>query len=240
MVLNPITLQMHLGLEKPVRILHLTDPHLALTYETESEDCRSFSAHRRDVFFREANFPQRDPVGYLEDAMQYAENFDCTVITGDVLDLVFERSKDEARRILAGKDYLFCAGNHEFCKRGVPETFATRPQLAEEVQPIFRGNMFFESRVVGGVNVVALDNSFLLITEEQLRLLKKEVSRGLPILLFCHCPINDRWKTPDYYASLKPRGATDEMIETGCEAVRYIADEPLIKAICQHHGTTGR
>ena len=236
MNLYPRISEFHFGLEKPVKILHLTDAHLALTYASEGEEVNARSAHRRDVFFREAEFPQRDPVGYLEDAMEYSKQFDCTVITGDVLDLVFERSKDEARRILAGKDYMFCAGNHEFCKHGVPETFATRKQLAEEVQPIFRGNMFFESRIVGGVNIITVDNSYLLFTEEQLDLLKAEVARGLPILLFCHCPLNDRWKNPDYYASSSfQRGATDEMIEIGCRVVRYIEEEPLIKAIFAGH-----
>ncbi|MBQ2273036.1 MAG: metallophosphoesterase [Clostridia bacterium] len=237
MMLNPHETHLHFGLEKPIRILHLTDVHIALTYEEEGEMLNALSNRRRDVFFREANFPERDPVGYLEEAMEYSKNFDCTVITGDVLDLVFEKSKDVVKKILAGKDYMFCAGNHEYCKRGTPETFQSQPLLRKEVQPCFRGNMTFESRIVGGVNIIAADNGFVMWDKKMLPLLKAEVAKGLPILLFCHCPLTDPMRSLEYdHDKLIAAGATEEEIAASVEIINYIAEEPLFKAFFAGHG----
>ena len=52
----------HLGLEKPVRILHLTDIHLSLA-DDRNENMIQYAAGRRNTFFKEGNFPERDPVG---------------------------------------------------------------------------------------------------------------------------------------------------------------------------------
>lgn len=237
MMLKPHVTHLHFGLEKPIRILHLTDVHISLAYEEEGEMLNDLSKRRRDVFFREANFPERDPVGYLEEAMEYSKNFDCTVITGDVLDLVYEKTKDVVKKILAGKDYMFCAGNHEYCKRGTPENFQSQPKLREEVQPCFRGDMTYESRIVGGVNVITVDNGFGLWDRKVFPLLKAEVAKGLPIVLFCHCPLADRMRSveSDRDGMLRA-GATAEEIAAAVEIINYMAEEPLFKAFFGGHG----
>lgn len=112
MNLKPNQIHLHFGLEKPIRILHLTDVHLSLSDERNNEDMIPYAAKRRDVFFREAEFPERDPVGYLKEAMDYAKEFDCTVFTGDVVDFNTYKNYDTVKEILAGKDYMFCPGNH--------------------------------------------------------------------------------------------------------------------------------
>ncbi len=107
----------HFGLKKPIRILHITDAHLSLADDVDGDEMKEYAARRRNVFFNEANFPERDPVGYLEEAMEYSKEFDCTVFTGDVLDCTSHANLETVKRVLAGKDYMFCAGNHEFCPK---------------------------------------------------------------------------------------------------------------------------
>ncbi|MBQ4323207.1 MAG: metallophosphoesterase [Clostridia bacterium] len=237
-MLKPVQIHLHLGLEKPVRILHLTDPHLSIADDKDIEWCMERAAHRRNVFFKEAEFPERDPVGYLEDAMEYAKNFDCTVITGDLFDHAFHGSEVIAKKILAGKDYLFCAGNHEYYKYIAPNVF--EPDLStfrQELQDCFRGDMFFESRIVGGVNIVTADNATAQWDKALLPKLEAEVAKGLPILLFCHCPLNDRMRSPEY--DLKPGvPVSDEVRQKhaiSAKIVNYIAEEPLFKATFAGH-----
>ncbi len=225
----------HFGLEKPVRILHLTDVHLSLADDIDGDDMKEHAASRRDTFFREANFPERDPVGYLEEAMEYSKEFDCTVITGDLMDFNSHANREVAKKILAGHDYLFCPGSHEFApKVGIPDTFEYKREHWDEVQSVFRGDMEFESRIVGGVNLVSMDNSFYVWTQRQFDLLKQEVAKGLPIVLFCHCAFNSPFlnQTTDRFGSLsRPKEVSDFTNEVN----RYIYNEPLIKTAFSGH-----
>jgi predicted MPP superfamily phosphohydrolase len=227
-------IQLHLGLEKPVRILQLSDVHLSFADDIDGEDMKVHAAKRRQTFFLEAECPERDPVGYLENAMDYAKHFDCTVITGDVLDFTSHANREIARKLLADRDYMFCAGNHEFCpKVGVPDSFEEKERIFEEIQSIFRGNMVFESRIVGGLNVIVMDNSYFVWTPDQLERLKAEVARGLPCILFCHTPLTDHhMRHEPSHPNLIPDEREIEFTRTVSE---YILHEPAIKAIFAGH-----
>lgn len=239
MMLKPHKIHLHFGLEKPVRILQLTDIHLSLADDIDGDDMKQHAANRRNTFFREAGFPELDPIGYLEEAMEYAKEFDCTVITGDMLDFMSHANQVTAKRLMAGKDYLFAAGNHEFCpKVGIPDSFARKEEKMDEIQSCFRGNMIFESRIVGGINVIAIDNSYYTWTEEQLTLLKAEVARGLPCILFCHSPLTCAHL--DHNPPHKDLHASDEVVATTRKVTKYIIDEPAIKAVFTgHYHNTG-
>ena len=234
MFLKPNRIHLHFGLEKPVKILHLTDVHFSLADEVDGEDMMKHAAARRNTFFQEAGCPERDPVGFLEDAMEYAKDFDCTVITGDILDFMSHANYETAHRVLAGKDYMFCAGNHEFCpKVGIPDSFARKDEKMEEVQSFFRGNMIFESRIVGGVNIIAIDNSYYTWTEEQYEMLQKEVAKGYPIAIFCHVPLN--CNVLDHNPHHKDLWAPEDVVATTRKVTKYIAEEPMFKGIFAGH-----
>lgn len=227
-------INLHLGLKKPVRILQITDVHLSLADDIDGDGMKEHARERRREFIKEASYPERDTVGYLEEAMEYSKDFDCTVITGDVIDFTSHANCETAKRILAGKDYMFCAGNHEFCpKVGVPDSFERKERITDEIQTVFRGNMTFESRIVGGVNVIAVDNSYYTWTEEQFEVLKFEVARGLPCILFCHVPItfNHMRHDPPH----KDLGVSEEYKKFILSVNDYIINEPMIKAVFSGH-----
>ena len=225
---------LHLGIERPVRILHLTDVHLSLADDVDGDDMKEHAKWRRREFVKEASYPERDPVGYLEEAMEYSKNFDCTVITGDVVDFTSHANCETAKRILSGRDYMFCAGNHEFCpKVGTPDSFETKKKITDEIQSIFRGDMTFESRVVGGVNVIAIDNGYYTWTEKQLEKLKFEVSRGLPCILFCHVPLTYHHMLHE--PSHNDLGVSEEYKKFILSVNDYIINEPMIKAVFSGH-----
>lgn len=231
------TIQFHLGLEKPIKILHITDVHLSLADE-RNENMIEYAAGRRDVFFREAKFPERDPVGYLQEAMEYSKNFDCTVFTGDVVDFNTYKNYDVAKEILAGRDYMFAAGNHEFTPKPGIDSYALRDSTKDYIQSHFRGDMFFESRTVGGVNVVTADNGFTTWTEKQYEQLKAEVAKGLPILLFTHVPIESNLLKSECYNRdiiFNRMGGTEADIEISVKVMKYLAEEPLFVGFCGGH-----
>lgn len=236
MNLKPRKIEFHLGLEQSVRILHLTDAHLAFADERDREGMIEYSAKARSIFFNEAGCPERDPVGFLEEAAEYAKEFDCTVITGDLVDFNTYKNYETAQRILAGRDYLFCAGNHEFTPKPGIDSYELKANSLEFVQSHFRGNLYFESRIVGGVNVVSADNGYYTWTEDQLELLKAEAAKGLPILLFTHVPIHPHLMDPAWFqVHAKIPGFTEEMFQTSAKVMRYLAEEPAFKGFCSGH-----
>lgn len=233
-MLHSEKIRLHFGLEHPVRILHFTDIHLSLADEVDGEALMKHAAARREAFFRGGAYPERDPIGYLEEAMEYSKNFDATVITGDMFDFMSHANFQVARKILAGRDYMFCAGNHEFCPMvGIPDSFERKEKKLAEVQRLFRGNMVFESRIVGGVNVITMDNSYYTWTEAQLEQLKGEVAKGLPCIVFCHSPLTCGHM--DHNPPHKDLHASDEVVAITRKVNKYIAEEPAIKAVFTGH-----
>ena len=93
--------------------------------------------------------------------------------------------------------------------------------------------MDFESRIVGGVNVIALDNSYFIWTEAQFEKLQREVSRGLPCILFCHTPITHKHMRHDPHH--KDLAVSDEVVEFTRKVSDYIINEEGIKAVFSGH-----
>lgn len=233
-MLNANKIELHLGLKKQVRVLHMTDVHLSLADDSDGDELKAHAAARRETFQREAGFPEKAPAAYLEEAMEYSKNFDATVITGDLMDFTSHANQAEAKRILAGHDYLFTAGNHEFCPRvGVPDSHERKAKILDQIQSNFRGDMVFESRLTGGVNLIAIDNSYFIWTEEQFRRLKEEIERGYPCLLFCHTPMIDGHlnHTPPHH-DLKVDDAT---VTRTRKITEFIVNSPAIAAIFAGH-----
>ena len=191
MQIEKITLQ--IGLLQPLHIAHMTDVHLSLADERDPHLIKH-AAQRASVFNDEAGGPPDPPAEYLKKALAYAgKHCALSVITGDMIDFMSEATLETARDLLEGHDYMFTAGNHEFCpKVGIPDSQARKHDVFLNVQKFFRGNMYFESRIVGGVNLITVDNGYYNYSAPQIDALKREIKRGLPILLFSHVPLSDR------------------------------------------------
>ena len=236
-----------IGLERPVKLLHVTDSHIALADERDDE--------RKHALAKRFGGPDRER--YWREQLAYAEeNCDLLVHTGDLMDFVSHANTDKAREILKNEKIFFIAGNHEY-SRYVGEAWednAYRMNSYMEMGYGFGVPMFFHSRVVGGVNIVGVDNSYYLFAEWQLWRLKKEAEKGLPILLAFHDPLFEQ-SLYDYHMSLPGADCT---YLVGCdeehllpysefravqqrpdaptlEAIDYIKREPLIKAILTGH-----
>ena len=227
-------ISLHLGLKEPVRILHLTDPHLTLADDDDGDSMKAHAEGRRQVFHPDSPDQEKSSEHYLEEAMAYGKNFDLTVITGDVLDFTSHANQVTAKRILDRYDYLFCAGNHEFSPRvGIPDSFEYRKKIESQIQINFHGNFVFDNRIVGGVNIISMDNSQYIWTPEQFELLKEEVQRGYPCLLFCHVPLSDPYM--NHHPSHANLQVSEECIRVTREVNQYIADAAGIKAVFAGH-----
>lgn len=244
--INILKTTINIGVEKPFGLLHITDVHL-------TRDDRS-GLHRQRVF-------EGDNEGAIEEyffqAIKYAkENGLYVLCTGDLIDFFSDENFAFVDKYFSNLDYLYAVGNHDFCHlmgEARDDTEYKWEQIGR-IAPHINTNLNFASRVIGGVNFITLDNSYYLITEGQLEMLKAEVARGYPIILAMHVPLYGREQAEaklgrgssctflcgvpddilDRYTS-KRRRKQQTPDEATLRAVEYIKGEPLIKAVISGH-----
>ena len=127
------------------------------------------------------------------------------------------------------------------------------------MQSLFQNDIRFSSRVVNGINFLAIDNSYHQFEQWQLDRLKEEAAKGMPMVMLMHAPIYGeehynflredfaRCGQPDssmfmmavpeekmqYYAP--GDYASQKADETTYAAYDYILHEPMIKAVIAGH-----
>ena len=243
-----IQTQIRIGLTDPVRILHVSDIHLTRADLRDGERKVKLAESRAKMFPR-----AEEVLGFVCDT---AKELNLPIVhTGDLTDFVSQANLEAAKQFADEYDCFTVAGNHEFSLY-VGEAWeddAYRNQSLEAVQARYPNDVRMSSRVIGGVNFVALDNGYYLFDEAQLSFLKAEARRGLPMVLMCHVPLYDR-ALYDFELARVPGcaylcGVPEELMAhydeyrfrqqkadaTTLETMQYIADQPLIKAILTGH-----
>ena len=238
-----------IGLEKPFRALHISDSHIALADERDGQR-KVELAQKRFAFFDQA--PR-----FLDEQLAYAKAEGIPVLyTGDLCDFVSYKNLEYAREKLWNADHFMAVGNHEFSLY-VGEAFEDVPykmQSYELVQSYFRYNLLFDSRVIGGVNFVGVDNGYYQFDAGQKEKLKGEIEKGLPIVLMMHNPLYTK-DLYDFSLSIHQQkvgfltGTPDELMrsyseyrfrqqhadEETLDFIQYVYSQPLIRAVLAGH-----
>lgn len=182
--MNTITNTIHIGASSEFEIIHISDTHL--TFADFRDDERKNELSRRRINgFQNANDNIRQIISVSNE-----QNLP-VMCTGDLIDFVSYLNLDEVLKITSSANFFTCAGNHEFSLY-VGEAWeddAYKNYSLSRVQKAFTNDIIFSSKVINGVNFVALDNSYYLISSHLLDLLKNEVEKDLPIVLMLHVPL---------------------------------------------------
>ena len=230
-----------IGLQKPLKILHMTDSHLPFYCDTDPENMIK-QGKKRD---------EKASVRYLEELVEYGEkNCDLIVHTGDLIDYISAPCVGFAKEFLKKDKLAFIAGNHEYAKYdGKKEDMAYRLKSMEEIGG-YGVNIFFNSRIIGGVNFVGVDDAYHQAEYEQLEMLKEEVKKGYPVILFMHAPLYEKElykKSYDFWhgeicllgsdttAHPEVVGDIAEPFESTKAFYDYVTGEPQIKAVLAGH-----
>lgn len=207
--------RLEIGVGKPMRILQISDAHICRAYPEEGKQALIAARTLPTVFGDEAAIEQN-----WQDALQFArKTCDFTVFTGDLYDFFSRGNLDYVKESIRGMDYLYAAGNHDFLDMKPPyrEDEALKRERWGAIDEVFGTNLWAESRIVGGVNLVTMDDSLYQLSEGQKDFLEAECAKGLPIVLFLHVPI------------ATPRLAERRMNEgSGSSAYLLCPDEALL------------
>lgn len=239
--------QISIGLPSPVSVIHASDTHLTLADIRDGERKVALGANRL------GGFPHAETV--LDELGELSRGMGLPIFhTGDLLDFVSIPNLERARAFCQTHDLFLAAGNHEFSLYvgEAREDAAYRNQSLHAVQACFGNNIRMDSRVINGVNFVALDNGYYLFDEEQFEFLRGEVDKGLPVVLLMHVPLyeetlfaDEMSRNPCGYLVAVPeelmRGYPPHRYEqqladeTTRRVVDYIAAQPAVKAILAGH-----
>lgn len=235
---NTITI----GLDRPIKFLHMTDTHITRGFQHDR--CGCFN----DDFENCAE-------EYFLMSLSYAKENDLPILhTGDVIDYLDPENFDFVEKTLGKTDYMYAAGNHDFCHcvGAAKEDYAYKWEMIKRIAPHIKSNLYFDSRVIGGVNIITLDDSYNFISDGQIELLKAEAAKGLPMILAVHVPfyvenlgaLAIQNNEPAYAIAapdeLLARYTEDRRLqqtpdEATLRAVEYIKTEPLMKAVIAGH-----
>lgn len=241
---------LRVGAETPFSALHMSDTHLTLADKREQDNGRKLELAGNRLQY----FPNAQDVLVQAEALAKAENLPI-LHTGDLIDFVSDANLDETARFTAQNDVFTAAGNHEFSLYvgEAKEDAAYRNISLAKVQAAFANDIRFSSRVMHGVNFVAVDNSYYLFEEEQLEALEREVKKGLPTVLMMHTPLYTevlyekmiRGGTAPAYLMNVPAEKMAHYTPDRCEqqladavtreAYDYILSQPIIRAVLAGH-----
>ena len=242
-----IETKINVGIGKPFRVIHASDTHLTDADMRDGERKVTLSKERTNIF------PHADEILDAIGNMAREENLPI-IHTGDLIDFVSFANLEKVKAFTDEYDCLVAAGNHEFSQY-VGEAWEDaeyRNQSLPLVQGAFKNDIRMSSRVIGGVNFVALDNGYYLFDAEQLEFLKKEEEKGLPIVLALHDPLYDE----EHFEIIMQKSSCAGMVgvpeplmknyppyrykqqladKITEETVEHIKAQPLIKAILAGH-----
>ncbi|MBR1927910.1 MAG: metallophosphoesterase [Bacteroidales bacterium] len=190
--LNIKEITIEAGASKPFDVMHVSDTHIVLA-DSRDDDRKALLAARRTRYMGYGEH-------YLDEAIRYANEKGMYMMhTGDMCDFVSEAGLDLAAKHMLMADWFVCAGNHEYSKYvgEAKEDEAYKASSREAVQSAYPNDLTFASRVINGVNFVAVDDVYYYFTENQKVLMEKEIAKGLPVILLVHVPLY----TPEFCKS---------------------------------------
>ena len=245
--MNIIETEVNIDLTSPFEVIHMSDTHFTLADERDGERKMRLAENRVDCF--------PDPLETYNAAKKLAFEKNCPIVhTGDFIDFVSERNLEMVRLFREECDVFYAAGNHDFslyCGEAFEDADYRNISLAK-VQACHGNDIRMSSRVIGGVNFIALDDGYFRFDREHIDFVKAEAAKGLPIVLLIHKPIYDvnlfgemakiwrdksivgvpgehsQWWSDEERAEVCPDDVTGE-------AVAYFKSEKMIKAfVCGH------
>ena len=232
--------KLNVGLKQPVKILHITDVHLTYANENDTPRHHCLMQKRFDVFQKEGEFPPFPPLEYLKQAIALAKEENALLVcTGDAIDILTYGNTEIFKKTIAGEDLMFSPGGHEHqrvCVRTMEEPpeyqDAARGRLERELSQF---DLSFESRIIGGINVITADNSLDYYSKKTAEAFQRELEKGFPMIVFSHDYIWDtllNLKEP-YHPNVR---LTEEDYRISHAMIDLLLHHPLVITTVGGHG----
>lgn len=184
------------GLERPLRVLHLTDAHLSLMDDRDPQHYETF--RNKAAVPGASSLSETGRVILPEDAFDQVLadaatlHVDLIALTGDLLQFPSQANLDRVVAALdrTGISWYFTAGNHDWHFRGQPITIETRAAGWRILARLYDAPPSCSCREIGGMQFLAVDNSNYQCDEEQFEFVRRTLATGRPTVLLIHIPLS--------------------------------------------------
>ena len=234
------------GLERPVRVLHLTDIHLRYF---DDRDAGQKDNVREEIFPISGEYQ----AGFYELMDRVPEmDLDLVAITGDAINWPSQANIEHLGGLIrkTGVPTMFVPGNHDWRYPQLAPTEELRSKWMPALDPLTGGQPECQVMEAGGIRFVGIDDSMYQITRKQLEFTRQQLATGQPVVMLLHIPISlptlrpdaiKRWKVPIMLADpgwsdadRKIQGLEPDTPET-LEFVRLLTTAPNLVAILSGH-----
>ena len=173
-------IEIDVGAKTPFEAIHVSDTHLCLFSPSEAVAMEKGEYVRT----RAKGFP--DAAAFFAATIAKARERNAILLhTGDIIDFISDANLELVRRHVG--EFIFARGNHDYWNPIDPNGKNWRSDQSR-VQAVFGDDLILSSKVVHGVNFVAIDNADGIIYGRTFERLKSEFDRGLPVVLMMHVP----------------------------------------------------
>lgn len=186
------------GLSRTSKLLFLADTHLFRDDE-RGVPYQEYSGRMAKAYNRTRHFlsqEETNPERCFEETLEIARKaeVDLCVLAGDILSFPSEAGVEWVMERLerSGLPWIYTAGNHDWHYEGMKGSSAElrATWIEKRLRPLYQGRDPRNTAAeVGGVRVIALDNSTYEISPEQLGFFREQVATGEPLLLCVHIPL---------------------------------------------------
>lgn len=183
-VLRLTPIEIPVGASAPFGILHVSDTHLNFWDVTDYAGNAA-----KESFFgqRWVRFPQA--LNSFLATLDYAAARGFPVFhTGDLIDWNTAANVNLLRRSLKGVDLFYALGNHEYHSSDGKMPGLTPDAARARMQTVISNDLTVSSRILNGVNFVAMDNGETNLRPETVARVQAEFAKGFPVVLLCHIP----------------------------------------------------
>lgn len=183
---------------KPVKVLQIADTHISCDNETDRK-YEQYSARMNKAFLQTKHYKTNEPtttVACFKELMQVAKNesVELIALVGDIVNYPSATAVEfvHSEVVATGIPYIYTAGNHDWHYEGMSGSSndLRNTWCAERLKPLYTSsNPLYSSTIVGGINMVMIDNSTYQVNEEQLAFYEQQIKKAEPVALFVHIPL---------------------------------------------------
>lgn len=232
------------GVEGEYTFLFLTDTHMVVPDEQDSDKVEKYSELRFDEFQNEEDIASAEQ---FEQWMTYAneQEVDALLLGGDIIDYPsaanVEHLEENLKKLQA--PYLYALGNHDWT---FPWEYMT--QYGEEtylpmLEPYMQSDSSFHELEFDDLIIVAVDNSANQVDPEAMEEYRNILKKGKPVILMLHVPLltqsvltkaKETWSSSvvlggGNYGGIYPDEVSSEFIE-----LTTAADSPVAAVLAGH------
>ncbi len=186
------------GITRPVSILQIADTHISCDDESD-KPYEQYSGRMNKAFLQRNHYKTGLPsttTDNFKELMAFAttQQVDMIALVGDIVNYPSATAVSFVKKEVdkTGIPYIYTAGNHDWHYEGLPgSSESLRNEWCEKrLKPLYTSDsMWYSSDIVGGINMVTIDNSTYQVSEEQLAFYRKQIQRPEPVALFVHIPL---------------------------------------------------